>query len=250
MSEDRRLAGKLKAQITRFATRLTEGWGKVLRRFVSEMLYGIQAAEDVKVSEIARSLAEPIRLLKTETRLCRNLAGVDLTDRINRFLAWEGSGSVQADTVPALDLGDLTKKYAKAMEHLARSAVRRTPSGDGSTGELAKGYWLCSCVAAEVCGNRIVPLYGELYSQRAEGFESENAQMWKAIDLVSQATDGRGISRLDRGGDRRHILIPLLDRRLRFESAAGWRPARPDARGPSRRAGTRCGRRPAGVGAT
>ena len=209
MGEDRRLAGKVKAQITRFATRLTEGWGKVLRRFVSEMLYGIQAAEDVKVSEIARSLNEPIRLLKTETRLCRNLAGVDLTDQINRFLAWEGSGSVQTDTVLALDLGDLTKKYAKAMEHLA--TVR-----DGSTGELAKGYWLCEVLAAEVYGDRIVPLYGELYSQRAEGFESENAQMWKAIDLVSQATAGRGIWTIDRGGDRRHILIPLLDRRLRF----------------------------------
>ena len=120
------------------------------------MLYGIQAAEDVKVSEIARSLAEPVRLLKTETRLCRNLAGPDLTERVNRFLAWEGAGRVQADTVLALDLGDLTKRYAKAMEHLA--TVR-----DGSTGALAAGYWLCEVVAAEVCGERIVPMYGELY---------------------------------------------------------------------------------------
>ena len=38
-------------------------------------------------------VGEPIRLLKTETRLCRNLARVDLADRINRFLACEGSGS-------------------------------------------------------------------------------------------------------------------------------------------------------------
>ena len=38
-------------------------------------------------------VGEPIRLLKTETRLCRNLARVDLADRINRFLAWGGSGS-------------------------------------------------------------------------------------------------------------------------------------------------------------
>jgi len=38
-------------------------------------------------------VGEPIRLLKTEARLCRNLARVDLADRINRFLACEGSGS-------------------------------------------------------------------------------------------------------------------------------------------------------------
>jgi hypothetical protein len=209
MADDSRLAGKIKAQITRFAGRLTEGWPKTLRRFVGQALYGIQAAEDVKVSNIARALAEAIPLIKTENRLCRNLAREDLTDRINRFLAWEGAGAVQEDTVLALDLGDLRKEYAKAMEHLA--TVR-----DGSTGELAKGYWLCEVIAAHPYGDRLVPLYGELYSQEAECFESENAEMLRAIERVSQATDKRGIWAIDRGGDRRKILIPLLDQGLRF----------------------------------
>ena len=69
MSDDSRLQGKIKCQITRFASRLTDGWAKPLRRFVGEMLYGLQAAEDVKVSNIARSLAEKVRLIKTENRL-------------------------------------------------------------------------------------------------------------------------------------------------------------------------------------
>jgi hypothetical protein len=163
----------------------------------------------VKVSNIARSLNEAIPLIKTENRLCRNLAATDLTDRINRFLVWEGAGMVDADTVLALDLGDLRKEYAKAMEHLA--TVR-----DGSTGELAKGYWLCEVIAAHPYGERILPLYGELYSCEAEGFESENAEMLRAVERVSQATDKRGIWAIDRGGDRRKILIPMLDQRLRF----------------------------------
>jgi hypothetical protein len=209
MGEDSRLEGKIKAQITRFAGRLTEGWGACLRRLAGEMLYGLQAAEDVKVSNIARSLNETIPLIKTENRLCRNLARTDLTDRINRFLVWEGAGAVQADTVLALDLGDLRKTYAKAMEHLA--TVR-----DGSTGELAQGYWLCEVIAAHPYGDRIVPLHGELYSCEAEGFESENAEMLRAIERVSRATERRGIWAIDRGGDRRKILIPLLDQQLRF----------------------------------
>jgi hypothetical protein len=209
MGDDSRLEGKIKSQITRFASRLTEGWARPLRRFVGEMLYGLQAAEDVKVSNIARALAEKVRLIKTENRLCRNLARADLTDRINRFLMWEGAGAVQADTVLALDLGDLRKEYARKMEHLA--TVR-----DGSTGELAQGYWLCEVIAAHPYGDRIVPLYGELYSCEAEGFESENAVLLRAIERVSQATGGRGLWAIDRGGDRRKILIPLLDRRLRF----------------------------------
>jgi len=209
MSDDSRLEGKIKRQITQFAGRLTDGWAKPLRRFVSQMLYGIQAAEDVKVSNIARALNESIRLIKTENRLCRNLAREDLTDRINQFLVWEGAGVVDADTVLALDLGDLRKEYAKVMEHLA--TVR-----DGSTGELAKGYWLCSCVAAHPYGERILPLYGELYSCAAEGFQSENAEMLRAIERISRATDRRGIWAIDRGGDRREILKPLIDGRLRF----------------------------------
>jgi hypothetical protein len=209
MSDDSRLQGKIKRQITRFAGRLTDGWAKPLRRLVGQMLYGIQAAEDVKVSNIARSLNEAIPLIKTENRLCRNLARVDLTDRINRFLVWEGAGHVDADTVLALDLGDLRKEYAKAMEHLA--TVR-----DGSTGELAKGYWLCEVIAAHPYGERILPLYGELYSCEAEGFESENAEMLRAIERVGHATDKRGIWAIDRGGDRRKILIPMLDQQLRF----------------------------------
>jgi len=44
MSDDSRLEGKIKRQITQFAGRLTDGWAKPLRRFVGEMLYGIQAA--------------------------------------------------------------------------------------------------------------------------------------------------------------------------------------------------------------
>ena len=89
MREDSKLGSKIKAQITRFSGQIGEGLDKVRRRLVSEMLYGIQAAGDVKVgagvracsvSEIAPTLNEPIELIKTEERLCRNLAGTDLTD--------------------------------------------------------------------------------------------------------------------------------------------------------------------------
>ena len=60
MGEDSKLGSKIKAQITRFGSRLTEGMDKVKRRLVGEMLYGIHAAKDIKVSEVARSLGEDI----------------------------------------------------------------------------------------------------------------------------------------------------------------------------------------------
>ena len=209
MGEDSKLGSKIKAQITRFGSRLTEGMDKVKRRLVGEMLYGIQAAKDIKVSEIARSLGEDIPLIKTENRLCRNLADEDLTERINRWTAWEGSGAVEQDTVLALDLGDVRKRYAKKMEYLGHVH-------DGSTGEIAPGYWLCEVVAADPYGEKIYPLYGELYAQKAEDFDSENDQLLKAIGMVSVAAQKKGIWAIDIGGDRRKIIIPLLDNGLRF----------------------------------
>lgn len=209
MGEDSRLGSRIKAQITRFCGGLTEGMGKVARRWVSEMIYGIQAAQDVKVSEVSRSLNEKIDLIKTENRLCRNLASEDVTDSINRWTVWEGAASVDEETVLAIDLGDVRKTYAKKMEYLGE--VR-----DGSTGEIVPGYWVCEVLAAHPDGDKVTPLYGELYAQNAEDFTSENDQLLKAIDRVSAATEKKGIWAIDRGGDRRKVIIPLIDKELRF----------------------------------
>jgi hypothetical protein len=148
-------------------------------------------------------------LIKTTNRLSRNLSRRDLSDVLNRRLSWAGSSRVKEDTVLALDLSDLTKKYAKKLEHLGR--VR-----DGSEKKLSDGYWLCDVLGADVGGDCLVPLYGELYSHRSPDFDSENSQILKAIDVVSGETRGRGIFAIDRGGDRYRLLNPLLDRGLRF----------------------------------
>jgi len=209
MKNTNKLASKIKWQITRFAHRLTEGCTKSKQRLVREIIYGIQASKDVKLSNISRALHEPIKLIKTENRLSRNLASEDLTGILNRRISWLGSGQIGDDTVLSVDLSDLTKTYAKKMECLTK--VR-----DGSTGALTKGYWLCEVIGADVQGERIVPMYGELYSHEADDFVSENAQILKAIDTVAGATEWRGIFAIDRGGDRYRLLKALLYRGLRF----------------------------------
>ena len=89
------------------------------------------------------------QLIKTENRLCRNLAGTELTGTINRWTCWEGAGEVDDETVLAIDLGDVRKPNAKKMEYLG--GIR-----DGSTGEIGKGYWLCEVIAAHPYGEKIV----------------------------------------------------------------------------------------------
>ncbi|MCP4207639.1 MAG: transposase [Shimia sp.] len=173
------------------------------------MLFGIQASQDVKLSNIARSLQEEIPLIKTENRLSRNLKVKELESELTRQLVKMGSQRIETNTVLALDLSDIRKEYAKKMEHLA-------PVRDGSTGELHDGYWLCDVTGAEVHSSEIVPLYQKLYSAEAADFTSENAEILRAIDLVRTHTQRRGIWAIDRGGDRKKLLEPLLEWGERF----------------------------------
>lgn len=206
---DSKVRSRLKAQLTKFSSELCEGLAKPLAKFVSQMLFGIQSSQDVKLSNIARSLKEDISLIRTEKRLSRNLKSTELEEELTPQLVRMGCPRVQPNTVLALDLSDIRKEYARKMDYLTK--VR-----DGSTGELHQGYWLCDVTAAEVNGNEIVPLYQKLFSAEAEDFTSENAEILAAVDLIRTQTQGRGIWAIDRGGDRKKLLEPLLDRGQRF----------------------------------
>jgi hypothetical protein len=207
--QDSKLRSRLKAQLTKYSSELCVGLSRPLEKFVGQMLFGIQAGQDVKLSHIARSLKEEIPLLKTEDRLSRNLKAEQLEAELTPQLAKLASRRVAANTVLCLDLSDIRKEYAKKMEYLA--AVH-----DGSTGEVHAGYWLCDVTGAEVNGSEIVPLYQKLYSAEAKEFVSENAEVLAGVDLVRTHTQGRGIWAVDRGGDRKKLLEPLLDRQERF----------------------------------
>ena len=75
---DSKIRSRLKAQLTKFSSGLCEGLSKPLSKFVSQMLFGIQSSQDVKLSNIARSLQEDIPLIRTEKRLSRNLKSAEL----------------------------------------------------------------------------------------------------------------------------------------------------------------------------
>ena len=60
-----RIVSKLREQIIKFSGELSFGWPKVARRFIAEVVYGIQARQSVRLTEIARSLEERIPLRKT-----------------------------------------------------------------------------------------------------------------------------------------------------------------------------------------
>lgn len=204
-----KIASKLREQIVKFSGELSLGLPKVIRRFMTECLYGIQARQSVRLTEIARALQERIPLRKTQYRLCRQLGRQGFWRRVVERVCCLGALRIKEETLLVLDISDIAKKYAQKMQYLAM--VR-----DGSEGRLANGYWTCSVIGTEAGESAFTPLYTCLYSQASPDFQSENLEIRKAISLVSAHTTKRGIWVLDRGGDRRKIIHHLLENKLSF----------------------------------
>jgi hypothetical protein len=192
MTENSRIVEVVKGQLSKFSGIISKGLPKSKQKLVREMIYGIQAGKDVKLSSITRSLNEPISLITTEDRLSRNLDDRDFTEEINTQICRLGSRNVLDDMVIAIDPGDIRKKYASKMECLRKIH-------DGSEHEIGDGYWLAKAVAADIEHKKVIPLYLEAYSQEAQDFKSENNQLFKVIDTVGASIGNRGIYAIDRG---------------------------------------------------
>ena len=204
-----KIAVKIRAQIRQFSGEVSVGLPKTAARLVREVIYGVQSRASVRLSEIARALEEGIGLKKVVERLGRQLDRKGLRVRVRQNLLKLAASRVGRETLLVVDLTDVSKPYAREMEYLAR--VR-----DGSRGKLRDGYWCCQVVGMERGSAEVMPLDQELYSQEAPDFVSENDEILKAIDRVSQATRGRGVWVMDRGGDRKKILKVLLNQGHRF----------------------------------
>ena len=100
MSQEFKTVAILKAQLSKFSGIISKGFAKPKQRLIKEILYGIQASKDVKLSNIARTLKEDQALIKTEDRLSRNLDDVDFTEGINAEVVRLASSDCRWDLQP------------------------------------------------------------------------------------------------------------------------------------------------------
>ena len=202
-------AFKVREQLNRFLGIFSPHFSKPALDFLGDILYGLQAAKDIKLSCIGRGLDEAIALKKTEERLSRNLAREGLAETVLGCVAREGAKRVGSDTLIILDPTDIRKLYARKMPYLGH--IR-----DGSAKELGKGYWACAAVACESGGRRIVPLHLRLWSCSAPDFKSENEEIAHTVETIRKGTKHRGIYVVDRGGDRGELYNLFMGNQLRF----------------------------------
>ena len=208
---DTTIAAKLLGQLDSFLGRISPHFHKPVARFIGDMMYGIMAEKDVKLTSVVRALKEKITAKKVEDRLSRMLSSEGLERDLHDVIAAEGSAKVHRDTLIILDPSDVQKPYARKMEHLAKA-------WDGSKGEVGDnlGYWGCMAVACESGGRRPTPLHFRLWSAESPGFASENDEVESIVRTMSKHTKKRGIYVYDRGGDNIEFYRFLLSMGLDF----------------------------------
>ena len=68
------IAAKLLGQLESFLGRISPHFHKPVARFIGDMIYGIMAEKDVKLSSVVRALKEKTTPKKVEDRLSRMLS--------------------------------------------------------------------------------------------------------------------------------------------------------------------------------
>lgn len=198
MEDCRITARKLQAQLLKFLGVFSPHFSKPRTGFLGDMLYGIQASGDVKLSEIARELVHRQNCTpkKKEERLSRHLIAEDMTEKINHAILNDAKKYITNRTLIVTDPTDLQKRYAKKMEGLSKVY-------DGTKGDVGEnlGYTGVAIVACNPDSREMIPLHLSFWSGKEEGFKSDTDKVYGAIRDLVNVIGRKGVHVFDRGGD-------------------------------------------------
>jgi len=205
------IGNRLKAGLVNYSNRISNKFNKTTRKFIADMLYGIIAANNCKLTEISRALKESIALKKTTERLGRNLSDFSEDDRqiLMKDYLTIAKKSIRLDTMILIDGGDVTKPCSPKME--AIGFVR-----DGNTGKFAPGYWTIGAVALSDENRQPIPIYECLYPCNKHGGLGTNIETARCLQNLRENFSA-GIPRVfDRGFDTQGIVKDLLEHGEKF----------------------------------
>jgi len=193
------LGHNLKRGVFKFCGKISSGFYRPAQKFIAEMVYGLLSGKSCFLTEIARKLHENIALDKTVERLSRNLMTFDDAEKLTENYIEEVKPHFDDNTILIVDDSDVSKTCSSKLEGLCR--VR-----DGSTGELAEGYWYAGVSALTAEHKQPIPVYSRVYSSVEEGYISNNAETLKSLEFLSSHFPKTTIRALDRGYDGGYIF--------------------------------------------
>ena len=206
--QQRQALQKVQGRLSHFVQLLGSHVSKPRAKFLRDMVFGILIARTPIVTDVARQLKETISLKKTLKRLDYHLRQKGLHQEISQVHLKAHQTALKRCRYLVVDVSDLQRAWSSRQEGLAVVY-------DGSTGKTGPGFWLCNAVGVSADGQTLVPAFSELYSLNSEA-TSENRKILGAIHTVQDVLDTPLITVIDRGGDRRHLMLPLIQAQVPF----------------------------------
>ena len=205
-----RLAYELKRDISIFSNKISIGLKRPKMKFITQMIYGLLEGNKTHLSEIARSLKEPITLKKTIERLSRNLNNFDDGEKVmDNYINLVKQNIKDDHSVIIIDNSDIAKPCSKKTESL-------TEVRDGSTGEIVKGYQTIEAAVLTSNGKMPLPVYEKVFSAAEKGFISETHENIQCLKSLSSHFGNKCIRTLDRGFDANEYFRYFIKNKERF----------------------------------
>lgn len=175
---------QIKRESLNFSNKLSEGCTKPIKKFCDDMIYGIFARKDVRLTEIARSLKEKTKIWNIVDRLSNNLTNISeeqvqiIQENYDKEALNCLKGNDEYVIVPNDDT-DLNHEYSRKMEDIC--LVRDASSQQE---KYVYGYKVCEYVALSPKQKSPISLYSKIYSTISDDFKSENDETILGEDEV------------------------------------------------------------------
>jgi len=173
------------------------------------MIYGMLCSQSCLISEIARTLNEPVLLKKTIERLSLRLKAFTKGEQLFNNYIKKIKKSVSDRTILIIDDSDIAKPYSRKMEGLREVF-------DGSTGKIVTGYPMIDVTALTPEHKLPIPVYSRVYSASENEFISTEDETLKALAFLRTNFKRSNIRALDRGFDSNLFYKEFIRHKEKF----------------------------------
>ena len=201
------ITNEMKRESVNFSKKMSKGLSKPNKKFLGDMIYGISASKDVKISKIAGQLHEDIKLDNTIERLCLHLESFDAKNKTttNENYYRHLRTMIPEYPVGIFDNSDITKIYGKKFEDLDLVKDASDPKGG-----YKPGYHMCNAIVLTKNMKQPAPVYSKIYSSKSKDFESANTETYKSIDAFRECVGRKSLMVFDRGYDDNKLFNYVL----------------------------------------
>ena len=210
---------EMKRDILNFFFFFSEGLCKPDKKFIADMLYGIEKSGSILFSDIARALNEENKLKNTIERLCDrcNYLSDESIEKIKENYLNEAIKQLPDDEVILIeDDSDVNKEYSRKLEDLC--TVKDASSKED---RYVNGYHVCEVVGLTKNEKQPVSLYSKIYSTETSGFiscpdETKKSEKEVISKLRKENEKIKIIVVKDRGYDSYNLFEETIKNKISF----------------------------------